>query len=263
MKKYIIYILAIFLCGLTLNAREIKKVIGKVNNGYNYWLYTPDGAEEDEIGKPLVVFLHGKSLSGTDMEKVEKYGTLSALVKGRDIDAYVIAPQSPKGAWVPEKVWNVIDNVLDECNVDTTRIYVLGMSLGGYGTLDVAGSYPDRIAAAIAMGGGSTLRDMSGLAKVPLWIIHGTGDDLVPVSCSDKVYDAIRTALTDEDEDRLVYDRITGMNHSKPARLFYHPEIYEWLFQHSLTDPGRPIVEPMELTEEFFGNCYQGINWKK
>lgn len=249
--------MAILLCGLSVSAQDIKKVVGKVNDGYNFWLYTPDGAEEDEVGKPLVVFLHGKSLSGTDMEKVKKYGTLSAILRGRKIDAYVIAPQCQKGGWNPERVWNVVDYVMDRCNVDTTRVYVLGMSLGGYGTLDVAATYPDRIAAAIGMCGGCTVKDMSGLAKLPLWIIHGTGDSAVPVSKSDRVYDAIRASLPEDDEDRLYYDRIPGMNHSRPARLFNHPQIYEWLFQHSLTDPGRPAAEPAELTEEFFQNCYK------
>ncbi len=72
-------------------------------------------------------------------------------------------------------------------DVDTTRVYVIGMSLGGYGTLDFVGTYPQRVAAAMALCGGSTLKDMSGLADVPFWIQHGTADRAVPVSQSKAV----------------------------------------------------------------------------
>lgn len=258
MKK-ILTVLATLILGVTImQAHEIKKVENKVENGYNFWLATPEGGEDDPVGKPLVVFLHGSSLSGTNMEKLKKYGSLSALLRGRNIDAYVVAPQSPGGGWKPDKVWNVIDYVLDECNVDTTRVYVLGMSLGGYGTLDVAATYPDRIAAAIAMCGGATVKDLTGLAEMPLWIIHGTGDSAVSVSKSDQVVDVIRKTQKKKGiADRLTYDRIPGMNHSQPARLFNHIDIYDWLFQHSLDDKGRPTAEPSELTKEFWDSCYK------
>lgn len=257
-------IAGIALSFLAINAHDIKAIKGKVENGYNFWLATPPDAEEDEVGLPLVVFLHGRSLCGTNMETVKKYGSLSAVMKGREIDAYVIAPQNPGGSWSPEKVWNVIDYVLDECNVDTTRVYVLGMSLGGYGTIDVAAKYPDRIAAAIGMCGGATQKDLTGLAELPLWVIHGTGDASVNVSKSDAVVNAVKEAQKQGDGiNRLIYDRIPGMNHSKPARLFYHPEIYEWLFEHSLEDPDRTAAPTPKLSESFFGDCYKGINWRK
>ena len=243
---------------LGLKAHQVEKVIGKVNDGYNFWLCTPEDGETDPVGKPLVVFLHGRSLCGNNLDKVKKYGSLASILRGQNIDAYVIAPQNPGGSWKPEKVWNTIDYVLDECNVDTTRVYVLGMSLGGYGTLDVAATYPDRIAAAIAMCGGSTKKDLSGLAEMPLWIIHGTGDAAVPVSQSDKVVDAIKKTQKENGIDnRLTYDRVPGMNHSRPARLFCNMGVYDWLFQHSLDDKGRPSAETKKLTEEFWGKCYK------
>ena len=292
LKKTIILIFLSFISTVSIFADSLsdiglEKIIGKIPDGYNFWLYTPEEtgtakmAEEDILfarflddefkdeavgeyaAKPLVIFLHGKSLCGTDMNKVRKYGTISALEKGRRLDAYVIAPQNPGGAWNPQKIMDVVDYVCANYDIDENRIYVLGMSLGGYGTLDFAATYPDRIAAAIGMGGGATVKDLSGLADMPLWIIHGTGDDLVPVSASDKVAQAIEDARAEGDINRLQYDRLPGYNHSILARVFYRPEVYEWLFTHSLAHEGRPLTPTIEINDEFFNTAYQGLDHSK
>lgn len=177
------------------SAQKLTAHTGTVENGYNFWLYTPESTIEEEIEpKPVVIFLHGASLCGRDLNKVRRYGTIDAIDKGRSIDAYVIAPQNPGGAWNPEKIMNIFDWVSNEHNVDYDRVYVLGMSLGGYGTIDLAAAYPDRVAAAIAMCGGATARDLSVLNDVPLWIIHGTADRAVSVSQSDRVVSAMKEA---------------------------------------------------------------------
>ena len=74
------------------------------------------------------------------------------------------------------KIDDVVEWTKAHYQVDASRIYVLGMSLGGYGTLDYAGTYPHKVAAAMALCGGCTLRDKQGLGDLPLWIIHGTAD---------------------------------------------------------------------------------------
>lgn len=242
-------------------ANTLEKMIGKVQNGYNFWLYTPEDVTSEE-GKPLVIFLHGRSLCGTDLNKVRRYGTISAIEKGRKLDAYVIAPQNPGESWKPEKIMNIVDYVSENCNIDQNRIYVLGMSLGGYGTIDLAATYPERIAAAIGMCGGATVKDLSGLASLPLWIIHGTGDRSVSVSASDKVAEAVEDWQIDG-INRLHYDRVPGMNHSTPARVFYRQDVYDWLFSHSLEDDAREINPTIEINDDFFGNAYKGLDHSK
>lgn len=244
----------------------IEAMRGKVVDGYDFWFYTPDeklATAEDSInGKPLVIFLHGASLCGNDLNKVKRYGTINALEKGRALDAYVIAPQNPGGSWKPEKVMRIVDYISARHAVDPNRIYVLGMSLGGYGTIDFAAAYPDRVAAAIGICGGATAKNLDVLAEVPLWIIHGTGDRAVSVSQSDRVAEAIRKAQGDS-ESRLHYDRVPGMNHSQPARVFYNPATYEWLFSHTLDTPGRPINETPKLTDSFMRGAYGGLDHSK
>ena len=257
-----IYILTIFwtisiICS-KLQAQKITAYNDSVPNTYNFWLYTPDRTIDDEIEpKPVIIFLHGASLCGRNLEMVKRYGTIDAIEKGRNIDAYVIAPQNPGGPWNPDKLMQILDWVSENHNIDYDRVYAIGMSLGGYGTIDLAAAYPDRIAAAIAMCGGSTVSDLSDLNDVPLWIIHGTADRAVSVQQSDKVVAEMRQANTET--PRLIYNRIQGMNHSRPARMFYLTESYEWLFRHTLKDENREIAPSFELTDEVLQSAYIGL----
>ena len=257
-----IYILTIFwaisiIC-TKLQAQKITAYNDSVPNTYNFWLYTPDRTIDDEIEpKPVIIFLHGASLCGRDLEMVKRYGTIDAIEKGRNIDAYVIAPQNPGGSWNPDKLMQILDWVSDNHNIDYDRVYAIGMSLGGYGTIDLAAAYPDRITAAIAMCGGSTVSDLSSLNDVPLWIIHGTADRAVSVQQSDKVVAEMRQANTET--PRLIYNREQGMNHSRPARMFYLTESYEWLFRHTLKDENREVAPSFELTDEVLQSAYIGL----
>lgn len=188
---------------LTANAGKISSNNGTVQGGYNYMFYAPTTEVETDfrtpiVKKPLVIFLHGSSLCGNNLERVKRYGTINAIEKGRELDAYVLAPQNPGGSWKPEKIMKIVDHLLAEHNdIDANRIYVLGMSLGGYGTIDLAATYPDRIAAAMALCGGGTVRNYAGLNKVPLWIIHGTADAAVSIRESDKVVNNMKQSSPD------------------------------------------------------------------
>ncbi|MCM1484408.1 MAG: prolyl oligopeptidase family serine peptidase, partial [Muribaculaceae bacterium] len=259
MKKALLAAVAALLIGLGAQAQKLTSNVGKVADGYNFWLYTPDASLDDEVeAKPLIIFLHGASLCGNDLNRVRRYGTIDAIEKGRKLDAYVIAPQNPGGSWNPQRIMNVVDYVTDNHNVDYDRIYVMGMSLGGYGTIDLTASYPDRIAAAMAFCGGGTVNDLSGLNDVPLWIVHGTADRAVNVSQSDRVAQALHSAAGG-DAPRLIYDRIPGMNHSQPARLFYLQESYDWLLGHTLKDKTRKPRETFAISSEMMRSAYSDL----
>lgn len=230
-----------------------------VKGSYNFWLYEPDSASV-ENPRPLVVFLHGASLCGNNLDRVRRYGTIDAIERGLKLDAFVVAPQNPGRGWKPDKVMDIVDWAIDKYHVDSTRVYVIGMSLGGYGTLDVAATYPDRIAAAMALCGGASVRDLTGLNNVPLWIVHGTGDRAVSIGQSDRVVSAIKAV--DKDAPRLIYDRVPGMNHGQPARFFYLPDIYEWLFMHNLDDDARPIAPGFDIVDKS-KEAYKGLTYKK
>ena len=196
--------------------------------------------------------LHGRSLCGTNLDRVMKYGTMAAIKRGLEIDAYAIAPQNPGGAWNPDKILAVIDWVAERYPVDTDRVYVLGMSLGGYGTIDFTAAYPHRVAAAIALCGGGSRRDLSGLNQVPLWILHGTADAAVPVNESRKVKNKMEEAGA---TPLLRYEEWPGVDHGTYARMFYHPLTYEWLFKHNLQD--RVVDRSVTITLDDLKDAYR------
>ena len=252
-----ILILLAFLCCVMAHAQNnCESYVKKVADSYNFWFYRPEEEEGENAHYPLLVFLHGASLCGTNLAKVKRYGPMEALQRGRVIDCYILAPQNPGGSWNPQKIMKLIEWAEKNYAVDSNRIYVYGMSLGGYGTLDMCATYPNRIAAGMAMCGGATMKDLSGLAKLPLWIVHGTADKAVPVSASDRVVEAIKAT---GDDSRLIYTRMKGIDHGRPARVFYLAQTYDWLFSHSLKDEGRPVNRDFEITAEILHNAYQDL----
>lgn len=235
----------------------LRAVKDSIPGGYNFWVYTPIDYFYSQEQTPVIIFLHGASLCGRNLDRVRRYGPLDAIVKGRDIDALTIVPQNPGGAWSPKKIMDVLDWVKSRYACDTTRVYVLGMSLGGYGTMDVCATYPDRIAAGMALCGGSSLKDVSGLGRLPFWIIHGTADRAVPVSKSKTVVESLKR---DGNDTRLLYDWLKGANHGAPARIFYLRKTYEWLFSHTLRDKDRPVCREFTIGLDDLRRAYSDVN---
>ena len=163
MKKIFLFILfCLSVC--SMSAYDfLRAVKDEIPGGYNFWVYTPVDYFYSQEQTPVIIFLHGASLCGRNLNKVRRYGPLDAIVKGRDIDALTIVPQNPGGAWNPKKIMDMLDWVKKNYPCDSNRVYVLGMSLGGYGTMDVCATYPDRIAAGMALCGGCSYKDVSGL----------------------------------------------------------------------------------------------------
>lgn len=201
-----------------------KAILNKTS--YQFWLSTPN-IKEDKM--PLIVFLHGRSLSGTDINKVKRYGALKGVEKGLNIPAYLVAPQLPSGPWNADKVDEIVAYMIETYKIDESRIYVTGMSLGSYGTMKYVGEYPDRVAAAISICGGGDINDACNLAQVPIKVIHGDKDFIVPLSESQKIVNAIKKC---NKEAPVEFQIIKGGNHGSVENLYRHNELYEWLLKH-------------------------------
>ena len=253
--KRLLFIISVLMMTLTATAQYdfLTAHRGVIKGGYDFWVYTPEDYYFSQEQTPVVIFLHGASLCGRNINRSRRYGPLDAIVRGREIPALVIVPQNPGGAWNPKKVLDVLEWTRKHYACDSTRVYVLGMSLGGYGTMDFAGTYPDRVAAALAMCGGCSLRDVQPLGHVPLWIIHGTADRAVNVKESKKVVSALEA---EHNDSRLRYDWWQGANHGAPARVFYLKKTYQWLFSHSLLDEDRPLNRSITIEQSELRNAY-------
>ncbi|MBQ8968464.1 MAG: dienelactone hydrolase family protein [Bacteroidaceae bacterium] len=228
-----------------------------IPGNYNFWVYTPEDYYYTQEQTPLLIFLHGASLCGHDLNRVLRYGPLDAVKIGRNIPALIIAPQNPGGAWSPKKLNDILEWMKENYAFDHSRVYVLGMSLGGYGTLDFAGTYPEKIAAAMALCGGATLKDYRGLGQLPLWIAHGTADRAIPVKQSKVVVSGMKALGADS---RLRYDWLPGASHGALARYFYTAKTYDWLFSHSLHDPDRPVNRDITITQSDLQQAYRDID---
>lgn len=223
MKKLV----ALFITFVALNvSAQLTPIKGK--SDYNFWISLP----ADSILKnnpPILIFLHGRSLSGSDLNTVKRYGVIHEIEKGREIPAIVIAPQVPAGkSWEPKKIMNVLKYVQSQYTTDTNRVYVAGMSLGGYGTLHFAGEYPNTVTAAVALCGGGNPSDGCDLATVPLWIQHGNLDNAVPISESQKVVNAINACNGGEN---LTFTVHKGADHGDLEKVFRTDEMYDWMFK--------------------------------
>ena len=254
MRKLLFVIVMLFMLPLTTRA-QVMACRDFVEDCYDFWLYLPDNYDEEEE-LPVVMFLHGKSLCGDSLGLVLRYGCIDALFRGRRIDAIVVAPQTQE-PWDADKVMTLYDWVDDHYKVDTNRFYVIGMSMGGWGTISVATKYYDRVAAAMAMCGGAMSNELCGLTTMPLWIIHGTADNLTPVSCSDRIVDSMRSC---GDTTRLIYDRLEGENHGRLTRIFYLRQTYDWLFSHNLQDEGRPVNRSYSMSTDLIDDAYSDMD---
>lgn len=259
-KRLICTLLACVLLTPILQAKaRLTPHYNVADNTYNFWLYLPDNYDTTQGRTPLILFLHGASLCGRNLNSVKRYGPIDAVEDGRKIDAVIVAPQCPGGGWKPEKVHATLEWVKRNFPYDTHRVYVVGMSMGGYGTIDYCATYTDEVAAGIGMCGGAyvSAEKQRNLAQMPFWLIHGTADRAVSINESKKVEANILSAP--EGGERLKTTWLQGGNHGAPARVFYHKDAYSWLFSHSLDDYRRPVNRDYDFTLASLRGAYNSM----
>jgi predicted peptidase len=197
-----------------------------------YLLALPQGYAEGTQRWPLVLFLHGAGERGSDLSKVEIHGPPKLIAAGRQIPAIVVSPQCPANEWwTADTHLLALERLLDELvathRVDEERIYVTGISMGGYGTWALAARNPARYAAAAPIcGGGNALPAGRQLRNLPIWAFHGDADPVVPVAESQRMVEAIQRAGGTQAK-LTVYP---GVGHDSWTQAYEDPALWEWLF---------------------------------
>lgn len=196
--------------------------------GYRFLLSLPEGYETAS-GKtwPLVVFLHGAGERGEDLELLKKHGPPKLLAAGKKFGAIIASLQcEPKQVWNAHGVKAVTDHLAATLRVDKNRIYLTGLSLGGYGTWETAMEYPETYAAIAPICGGAGVRwTMAERIKhLPTWIFHGDADKAVPVENSHKIHDALLKAGAPV--KLTIYP---GVGHDSWTATYDNAEFWEWL----------------------------------
>lgn len=255
MRHIFITLLAMTLCFCAQAKSTITQHENEVAGGYNFILAEPDSING---AMPLIITLHSRGSSGHNLAEVDKFGTIDAIQSGMDINAYVLAPQATGADWDVEKVMKDVDWVVANKNIDTNRIYAIGMSMGGNGVADLASAYPNRIAAAMILAGSLTRGDVANLGRLPLWVVRGLNDRDDAISRTDNMVKDVEKS--NPKEKRLIYSKVKGLDHRQHERILYMPYFYQWLMSHNLQESGRPIHPGIEITTKLLKNSYKGLN---
>jgi dienelactone hydrolase len=186
MKPYrltrIIFLLLFSMFSVARAQQKVEKVVTETQ----YLLYLPEGYSTDTARQwPVLLFLHGSGESGKDIEKVKKHGPPKLIEGGKKFPFIVVSPQSdvPSG-WDIDQLYKLLQQVKRQYRVDASRIYLTGLSMGGYGTWALAMKYPDEFAAIAPVCGGGDTANAWKLRNIPVWNFHGALDNVVPLSGS-------------------------------------------------------------------------------
>ncbi|GAB4201085.1 MAG: prolyl oligopeptidase family serine peptidase [Thermoflexibacter sp.] len=202
----------------------------------------------DNLTYPLVIHLHGVHERGQDNEiQLRNGGSLFLIPTNRqNFPAFVMFPQCPpKLRWGTagwdDSVYNqtvspTMQLVLDTINfliknypIDTKRLYIMGLSMGGFGVLDVAMRRPKLFAAVIAICGGGIEQMAERIKTTPVWLFHGTEDEVVKVEYSRRMYEALKKV-----GGKVLYKEYPDTKHDCWIKVYQEPDLLPWLFSQHL-----------------------------
>lgn len=203
----------------------------------NYLLYLPkDYAQQDAW--PLLLFLHGAGERGADLDRVKVHGPPKLIAAGKEFPFLVVSPQCPDGQWwQPHELAALVDEIVEKYKVDRDRIYVSGLSMGGYGTWSLAGFSPDRFAAIVPICGGGDLRSVRRFPHLPTWVFHGAKDSVVPLSASVDMVEALQKV-----NGNVKFTVYPEADHDSWTEAYNNPELYKWMLEQKRTS-ARPEAE--------------------
>ena len=228
-----------------------NSITGSVSDGsvtIPYRLFEPEGVEPGQK-VPLVLFLHGMGNRGTDnVAQTQWMSELAQHTRSGQYAAYVLAPQIDTNMWFS---WGkdetegmsltvmALKQAMNDPHVDTSRIYVTGTSMGGFGTWDILTREPNTFAAAVPMSGGGDPSTASVIKDTPIWAFHGSVDSVVPVQMTRDMIQAVRDA-----GGSPLYTEVEGGDHVIWPQIYADENntLYSWLFSQHLPGAGDPTV---------------------
>lgn len=253
--------------GPQVNQEYAKCVfVDSLNNSMPYRMLSPEHIEDGKT-YPLVLFLHGSGERGDDNEKQLSHGAsiFTNPVNVEKYPAFVVFPQCKDRAWTEkvdertfmpgattpaesrseEMVMRLIDDLIKSYPVDQSRIYIVGISMGGIATYDLVCRYPDRFTAAVPICGAVNPERLSSAKNVKFMIFHGEIDDEIPSICSREAYKALNSIGASVD-----YIEFAGIGHECWTSAFNYPSLLTWLFSQSKTLPQEEVQETLTYLDE-------------
>jgi predicted peptidase len=201
-------------------------------NEAKYVLFVPEDYKGDKA-VPLILFLHGAGETGKDGKKQSEVGIGPAIKKMEKFPAIVVFPQSQDRTWTADskdgkRALDILAAVQKEYKVDDKRIYLTGLSMGGFGTWSFAEKFPEKWAAIVPVCGGGDPDKAKDIKDIPCWCFHGDEDKAVPVEKSRKMMEALKAA-----GGKPKYDEYPGVGHNSWEKAYGTKELFDWMFmQH-------------------------------
>ena len=237
LKRILIYSLISISSLLTLNADQKTIELPDSVTSKTKWLnkkvlvFTPKKYKSKDK-HPLIIFLHGMGERGTDIERIKRHGPPKVCEKMKNFEFITVSPQclkdkKGKGWWNTNDLNLLLDHVIKNYKVDEKRIYLTGLSMGGFGSWAWASNYPERFAAVAPVCGGGNPK----LAKkytMPIWAFHGDKDTVVAYKKSVDMVNAIKKA-----GGNAKLTTYPGVKHDSWTRTYNNPELYKWFLSHS------------------------------
>ena len=203
-----------------------------------FMLHLPEGYETDKARKwPVILFLHGAGERGDNLKRVTVHGPPKLVENGKNLPFIVISPQCPKNQlWDNQTLLTLLDHVLESHRCDKSRVYLTGLSMGGFGTFSLGLAHPDRFAAiAPICGGGEWIRVYGAKKSKPedfrnlgVWVFHGGKDPVVLPGESERMVETLKNAGC-KDVRLTIYPEA---KHDSWTRTYENPELYEWFLSH-------------------------------
>lgn len=201
-----------------------------------YLLALPDGYEEAPAGGwPLVLFLHGAGERGADLDKLSLHGLPKELAAGRSFPFVAAAPQCPEESdwyWHMGDAAELLDVLCGRFCIDRSRIYLTGISMGGFGAWELALQLPERFAALAPFCGGGMAWRAWRLAHLPIWAFHGALDDVVPPYLTEHLVEAVRGS-----GNAAMLTLFPDAGHDCWTAPFAGDALYDWLLAQAGPTP--------------------------
>ena len=248
MKRILVMCALALPTATAIAAEPVAKEFKSEGKSLPYRLLVPDNAGNAQK-HPLIVFLHGAGERGVDNKKQlvwfwnEKQPSVMTRPEVAKEKAFVLVPQCPDGKKFVEVPWEkgsykspeiseplkltlaLIDSFIKDNPINADRVYVIGMSMGGYGALDAVQRRPDLFAACVPICGAGDPSKAKEIAHVPVWAFHGDADTAVPVSGSREIIDALKKAGAEPK-----YTEYPKVGHNSWSPAFAEKEFWNWIF---------------------------------
>ncbi|MHA4809227.1 carboxylesterase family protein [Flavitalea flava] len=205
----------------------------KPKTKYPYLLYLPEQYAKNTKQYPLVIYLHGGSQRGNELNKLKGYGLPSLVARGKKFDFIIASPQCPSDRYWSAENWfdSLYLELREKYRIDTDRVYMTGISIGGFGTFITAMDHPSVFAALVPLCGGCNDSDTSricNLRNIPIWAFHGTADDKILISETERIVSRLQNC-----RGNIRFTRLPGAGHGIEGLYETIPDMYTWMLKQN------------------------------